>query len=261
MPFVREPTPGARRESRRPSSHVGAWSAEKPARFVVIVLALLGALGLADRGVGLDGQLVLGAVTCGALIAALAPLSRERRIETMLVVVVATSAEVLASIVWGLYTYRLHNLPLFVPPGHGLVYLGGRRLSELHHLRRRPRLFVGAVSAAAVAWALAGMTVMPRTDVGGAIGVGVFLAFLARGDSKSVYAGVFVVVAFVELWGTAVGVWRWDALTPGLGLPMGNPPSGAASGYVLFDVVAIAVSTRLLRSGMRLRAPAVAGGS
>jgi len=38
-------------------------------------------------------------------------------------------------------------------------------------------------------------------------------------------------------------------------LPMGNPPSGAMSGYVLFDIVAIAVTAWLLR---RRRAPAPA---
>jgi hypothetical protein len=38
---------------------------------------------------------------------------------------------------------------------------------------------------------------------------------------------------------------------------MGNPPSGAMSGYVLFDVVALAVTARLLRSrGVPVPAPA-----
>ena len=32
---------------------------------------------------------------------------------------------------WGLYGYRLDNLPAFVPPGHGLVYLGGLSLATL----------------------------------------------------------------------------------------------------------------------------------
>jgi hypothetical protein len=56
-----------------------------------------------------------------------------------------------------------------------------------------------------------------------------------------------VVVLFLEIWGTAIGLWQWHAVTPGLGLAMGNPPSGAMSGYVLFDIVALAVTARLLR--------------
>ena len=37
----------------------------------------------------------------------------------------ATIGEVTGSLVWGVYHYRLHNLPLFIPPAHGLVYLSG----------------------------------------------------------------------------------------------------------------------------------------
>ena len=42
---------------------------------------------------------------------------------------VATCAEVVGSIIWGVYTYRLENLPSFVPPCHGLVYLAGASLA------------------------------------------------------------------------------------------------------------------------------------
>jgi hypothetical protein len=84
----------------------------------------------------------------------------------------------------------------------------------------------------------------------------VFLFFLVRGRAPAIYAGVFVVVAFLELWGTAIGLWQWHAVTPGLGLPMGNPPSGAVSGYVLFDIVAIALTARIVaRQQLRQRFP------
>ncbi len=227
----------------------------RPALFTLGVILFFAALGLADRGVGLHGQLVLGGVTWAVLLAALRPLSTERRLQTLLVVVVATGMEVVGSILWGVYSYRLHNLPLFVPPGHGLVYLGGISLSKTAFVRARPRLFVRAVACCAAAWGLAGLIVLPRLDVGGAIGVAVFLYFLLRGRAPAIYGGVFVVVLFLEIWGTAIGLWQWHAITPGLGLPMGNPPSGAMSGYVLFDVVALAVTARLLR-GRRAPVPA-----
>jgi hypothetical protein len=219
----------------------------RPALFTLGVILFFVALGLADRSVGLHGQLVLGGVTWLVLLAALRPLSTERRLQTLLVVVVATGMEVVGSILWGVYTYRLHNLPLFVPPGHGLVYLGGISLSRTAIVRARPQLFVRAVASCAVLWALAGLTLLPRLDVGGAIGVAVFLFFLLRGRAPTIYGGVFVVVLFLEIWGTAIGLWQWHAVTPGLGLAMGNPPSGAMSGYVLFDIVALAVTARLLR--------------
>ena len=218
--------------------------------------AYLAALLALDTQVGLAAQLALGVLTWLVLLAALAPLAPVARAQALAVVVFATVGEVTGSLVWGVYTYRLHNLPLFVPPGHGLIYLGGISLSEAGLVRSRPRVFLWAVTACAVLWALAGLTVLPRLDVAGALGVATFLFFLWRGRAPAVYGGVFVVVAFLELWGTAIGLWQWHAITPGLGLPMGNPPSGAMSGYVLFDVVAIAVTARFAAPV----APATAGG-
>src|SRR5262249_15588066 len=57
-----------------------------------------------------DEQLLLGAATWAILIASLGPLGREDRARALLVVVVASCAEVIGSIVLGAYTYRLQNL-------------------------------------------------------------------------------------------------------------------------------------------------------
>jgi hypothetical protein len=65
------------------------------------------------------------------------------------------------------------------------------------------------------------------------------LLFLWRGRNRAIYAGVFLVVAALELYGTAIGTWRWARELPGLGISDGNPPSGVASGYVWFDVMAL----------------------
>jgi hypothetical protein len=209
--------------------------------------AYLAALLALDHFASYPEQLALGALTWVVLGAALLRVPLERRAQALGVVAFATIGEVTGSLIWGVYSYRLHNLPLFVPPGHGLVYLGGISLSRTAFVRARPQLFVRAVACCAVLWALAGLTLLPRLDVGGAIGVSVFLFFLLRGRAPTIYGGVFVVVLFLEIWGTAIGLWQWHAVTPGLGLAMGNPPSGAMSGYVLFDIVALAVTARLLR--------------
>jgi hypothetical protein len=112
---------------------------------------------------------------------------------------------------------------------------------------RHQGAFLAAVGAVAVAWAVAGLTLLPRVDASGALGMAVFLVFLFRGRAPALYGAVFLVVAVLEISGTAVGVWAWKDVVPGLQLPSGNPPSGAASGYVLFDIVAIAVTARLLQ--------------
>jgi len=100
-------------------------------------------------------------------------------------------------------------------------------------------------AAIAATWGVLGVTVLPRTDAAGALGVPLLLAFLVFSRSRAAYAGVFLVVAALELYGTAIGTWRWAEQLPGLGIPDGNPPSGVASGYVWFDVMALLLASRL----------------
>jgi hypothetical protein len=194
-------------------------------------------------------QLALGVLTWCVLFGALCLAPLERRAQALGVVCFATIGEVTGSLIWGVYHYRLHNLPLFVPPAHGLVYLTGLSLATA--ARRHARALVATAAVAAATWGLLGLTVLPRRDVAGAFGIPLLLVFLWRGRNRAIYAGVFLVVATLELYGTAIGTWRWAHDLPGLGIPDGNPPSGVASGYVWFDVMALLVapmSLSLLRS-------------
>jgi hypothetical protein len=228
--------------------------------------AYLAALLALDHGAGYPEQLALGALTWGVLAAVLVRVSAERRAQALGVVVFATVGEVTGSLIWGVYTYRLHNLPLFVPPAHGLVYLTGLALATA--FARHARVLVAAAAVAAASWGLLGITVLARRDVAGAVGVPLLLLFLWRGRNRSIYAAVFLVVASLELYGTALGTWRWARELPGLGIPDGNPPSGVASGYVWFDVMALltaplAVALVGRRRPLRTatRAPAVPPGA
>jgi hypothetical protein len=202
--------------------------------------AYLAALLAADHYASYPEQLALGVLTWIVLGAALWRVPLERRAQALGVVVFATVGEVTGSLVWGVYHYRLHNLPLFVPPAHGLVYLTGLSLAAALH--RHVRALVAVAAAGAAGWGLLGLTVLPRRDVAGAFGIPLLLLFLWRGRNRAVYAGVFLVVACLELYGTAIGTWRWAAHVPGTGISDGNPPSGVASGYVWFDVMALLVA-------------------
>jgi len=200
------------------------------AAYLAVLLAL-------DHYASYREQLALGALTWVVLLAVLTRVSAERRAQALGVVVFATIGEVTGSLLWGVYTYRLHNLPLFVPPAHGLVYLTGLALATA--LVRHTRILVAAAALSAATWGVLGLTVLPRLDVAGALLVPMLLLFLWRGRNRAIYAGVFLVVAALELYGTAIGTWRWARELPGLGIPDGNPPSGVASGYVWFDVMAL----------------------
>jgi hypothetical protein len=213
----------------------------------------------ADRYVGWNGQLLLGALTTAVLVGLLFFQPPTVRLQTLAVIGFATLGEVIGSLIWGLYTYRLENLPSFVPPGHGIVYLAGLSLATL--AGKRSDLLVAAGATGAAVWGIAGLTVLPRTDVAGAIGCA-FLVLVLAWTRRPVYAGVFVAVAALEFYGTAIGTWTWQAVVPGFGFGQGNPPSGVASGYVLFDVLALVltasggiVASRVWRNALRGSSP------
>lgn len=217
--------------------------------------AYLAALLAVDHYASWHEQLALGALTWVVLIAALTRFPAVQRVQALGVVIFATIGEITGAIIWGVYHYRLHNLPMFIPPAHGLVFLTG--LSLAGALTRHVRALVITAAAAAASWGLLGLTVLPRRDVAGAVGVPLLLLFLWRGRNRAIYAAVFLVVAALELYGTAIGTWTWARELPGLGIPDGNPPSGVASGYVWFDVMALLLAPALLSlRAMRKRSAA-----
>jgi hypothetical protein len=220
-----------------------------PRSYALLGPAYLAALLAVDTQVGRHGQVALGLVTGVVLVAALVPLAPLARAQALGVVLFATIGEVTGSLIWGVYHYRLHNLPLFIPPAHGIVYLSGLALVGVV----RPRLLVGVAAAGAAAWGLAGVTVLPRLDVAGALGVPLLCLFLWRSRARAAYAGVFLVVGALELYGTSIGTWRWAVSVPGLGVAQGNPPSGVASGYVFFDVMALLVAPWLVYAAGTLK--------
>ena len=112
---------------------------------------------------------------------------------------------------------------------------------------------MGLAIAAVSGWALLGLLVLDRRDVAGAVGAAVLVVFLLRGRAPAVYAGVFFAVAYLEIYGTAVGTWTWATEIPGLGVADGNPPSGAASGYVFFDIAALYLAPALLAGSAAVR--------
>jgi hypothetical protein len=224
-----------------------------PLPFAAMVACVIAGFLAIDHFANAGEQLLLGAATWLILIASCASLNRQDRARALLVVVVATCAEVLGSIVLGAYTYRLENLPAFVPPGHGLVFLAGLGISRSALVRRHPRAFIWAVVGLVAAWGAAGLVLLDRTDGLGAI-TGVLLIYvLLRSRTATLYAGVFLMVGFLEIYGTSIGAWHWAATAPDTPLPTGNPPSGIAGVYVLFDIAAIALAPRVLAAFDALR--------
>jgi hypothetical protein len=100
---------------------------------------------------------------------------------------------------------------------------------------------------AAGAWALWGLLLSPRQDVLGFFWYLCLLAFLRWGRSTLLYVGAFVMVSYLEILGTAWGVWAWMPRDTIMGwVAQGNPPSIAAGGYGWFDLYAVLLAPAIL---------------
>src|SRR4051812_23974803 len=119
----------------------------------VVIVATI-ALGLfVDQHWGARGQVVVSALTWLLVAEVLRRSPATRRTALIACLVIATLGEVFLSLVWGLYQYRQGNIPLFVPPGHVLLFFLGTRIAA-----RLPGRSVGWIAAlaaplvAALAW-------------------------------------------------------------------------------------------------------------
>ena len=155
-------------------------------------------------------QRALGVVTWVVLLLILRGERRDVRAQVAIVILVATAIEYTASGLLGVYTYRLHNIPWFVPPGHGLLYLTAlalgrsqlfallRRAGDRRDHRRGRRL--GALGPRASRRA---------TTRSGRSSTSACCGFLLVGRAPLVYAGAFLICSYLELMGTSVGTWAW----------------------------------------------------
>lgn len=193
-------------------------------------------------------QVLLGVPTWAVLVGLLRHETPLVRRQVAVVVVFATTLEYVFSAWLGTYEYRLGTVPMFVPPGHGLVYLAAVVFGRTAWARRRARPLVAGALVAGAAWAAWGLLLSPQPDALGAFWYGCLLLFAWRGRSPLVYVGAFGVVSYLEVLGTSLGTWRWGATDPVLHLiSIGNPPSGIAGGYAWFDAAALAVAPLLVR--------------
>jgi hypothetical protein len=199
--------------------------------FAIVATIVLGLL--VDQGWAAHGQLAAN-VAAWLVCAWLWKRSdRATRLSLAACLVIATAGEAFLSLAWGLYRYRLGNLPLFVPPGHVLLFFLGTRLA--------PRLpDRGPAVVALLALACVALLAASGRDTLGPFLVALFLACLWLSPSRRLYATMFVLSLAMELYGTWIGNWTWRAQVPWLGLAATNPPVAAGAFYCVLDLLVVA---------------------
>jgi len=218
--------------------------------FTVVLLYVDGRL------LRLGPQLVLGLVTFGVLLVCARRVDRERRLQLWVCIPVATCFEVIGSLIWGGYRYRLHNIPLYVPPGHALVYLFGITALTLPLVQRHGRAFRYTILALCTGWSIAGLTFLPfltgRLDVSGALIWPLFAWCILYSGRGELFGAIWIATTTLEIAGTWAGDWTWVAVTPWTHVPSGNPPSAIAAGYAVIDGTVVLLAPVALRAARRL---------
>lgn len=205
-------------------------------RFLATSAVFVIVVGAIDAKQGsLPWQVFVGVLTWVFVAGALFRASSQERLQVLTMIGVATLFECFGSLIWRPYEYRLGNLPLFVPPGHGLFYLAALRAASLPLLRRRAVLIVPAVLIVSGLWAVKGVLLSPTPDKLGFYCWFMLVAFLLKGRDPLFFAISFVATMALEYYGTFLGIWRWADALPVLGTLAANPPSAIGAGYCVID--------------------------
>lgn len=218
---------------------------------VALVLTTLGAGIAVDASAAWWAQPVVSLWTWAVLAAIAAGTTVAECRALGVCVVLATLGELFLKDVWGLYQYRLHNLPLFIPAGHAIVYAAAVRMS-----RRAPGWLPGAVVAAFAV--LVGWGAWRGVDTFGVLWFGCFLGYMRWSGDRRLCATLFLLALAIEAWGTTLGGWRYETVEPWFGMTTTNPPVWIGAIYcTLESLVRIAVRVRpSLRPGrFRLAGP------
>lgn len=208
-------------------------------RVLAMVPALITAGLAVDRFGGAWGQPLVVVITAAVFLFLFRHATGDVRRMMVLCLVFASIGEVLLSLVWRVYDYRLDNLPLYVPPGHVLLFLLGIALSP-HVSPRAVRIVTGA-SVLIAAW-----LAFTGKDTLSVVLVTVFVASVVFGRDRKLYATMFVLALAMELYGTWLGTWAWNAQVGATGLVTLNPPFAAGAFYCALDVL-VMLSSRIRR--------------
>jgi hypothetical protein len=213
-------------------------------RIAASVAAL--ALGLwADVHLDLPGQCAVGAAWWALLLWWLAPLPPVERRPYLACMLIATLGEVFLSQVWGLYAYRLGNVPLFVPPGHGLLLFLALALAQRLRAAAARAVLWGAGTYAAAA-GLSGLDTMAALMF-----LLLALAWLALPAQRRLFASTFLLALALELYGTRVGSWAWARHVPWIGFSSTNPSLCVGGVYCALDALVVAACAALARGSYR----------
>ena len=141
------------------------------------------------------------------------------------------------SIYLGMYTYRLENVPWYVPLGHAALYGRVFIFSKDTLVKKYHKAIEQLFTIIIIVFALVYLVFF--TDVFGFVmTIAVFAILYFRPKDRLYFYTMYIIVALLEIGGTAFGAWKWPSIAFDTFsfLPSNNPPSGISLFYFLLDV-------------------------
>ena len=152
-------------------------------------------------------------------------------------VIIGILGEYLFSVALGMYTYRLENVPHYVPLGHALVYVAVLYFSRAKSIIKH-RIKLEKVLSIFI-FIYASIFLILKNDVFGfAMTIATLLILRNKPRERLFYLAMYISVAYLEIIGTNYLCWKWPATAWGIFdfLPSHNPPSGISFFYFLLDL-------------------------
>ncbi|WP_299060339.1 hypothetical protein [uncultured Polaribacter sp.] len=152
-------------------------------------------------------------------------------------VLIGFFGEYLFSVFLGMYTYRLANVPLYIPFGHAFVYIAVLCFSKAAAIKKQHiklektfAIFIFIYAAAFLVF---------KNDIFGFV-MTIATLFILRNKPKErlFYLTMYISVAVLEIIGTTYKCWWWPSTAWNVipFLPSHNPPSGISLFYFLLDL-------------------------
>jgi hypothetical protein len=159
------------------------------------------------------------------------------REQMLYAVAIGFVGEHLFSIVLGMYTYRLGNVPLYIPFGHAIVYIAVVYFCKKSIIKEKKSFLERMFALFVIIYATAFLIF--ANDIFGFI-MSMLVLFLLRNKPRErlFYLTMYIVVVFLEIVGTTYNCWYWPetAFDKIPFLQSANPPSGISLFYFLLDL-------------------------
>jgi hypothetical protein len=151
--------------------------------------------------------------------------------------IIALGGETLFALVFGMYTYRLENLPIYVPFGHSIIYASVYYIVKEPLVKIHQEFIVKLLYRSMILYSF--LWLIFANDTFGFICMLIILALLRRHpNSKLFFLVMFFVVVYLEILGTHYGCWHWPEIwfDKVSFISSANPPSAISVFYFGFDL-------------------------